>query len=185
MSKNNLEQLAAAQKANAEVMMALARSAFKGMEQLTALNLSATRDFFNEGVANAQQLLKAKDPQELAQLNASLARPNVEKMVEYSRNVAELVTAMQKDITSVMESQYSSFTQNASTAFGAGKAPVGNDVFAAAMNSMLQASTKAYDNMTQMARQMADLADTNLKTTASSATAKAAATTAVASRKKA
>ena len=36
MSTNNLEQLAAAQKANAEVMMALVRTAFNGMEQLAA-----------------------------------------------------------------------------------------------------------------------------------------------------
>ena len=39
----NLEQLAAAQKANAEVMMALPCTAFNGVEQLTALNMAASR----------------------------------------------------------------------------------------------------------------------------------------------
>jgi len=66
MSTNNLEQLAAAQKANAEVMMALVRTAFNGMEQLAALNLAASRELFNTSVANTQQLLTIKDPQELA-----------------------------------------------------------------------------------------------------------------------
>ena len=42
MTKPNMEQLAAAQKANAEVMMALLRTAFNGVERLTALNMAAT-----------------------------------------------------------------------------------------------------------------------------------------------
>lgn len=176
MSNINLEQLANTQKANAEVMMALVRSAFNGMEQLAALNLAATREFFNASVANTQQLMSAKDPQELSKLNSAIAQPNVEKMTEYSRRVYDLVTSMQKDITEVMESQYSNFTKTASSAIEktTASAPVGGDVFGAAMKQMLQASTKAYDNMTQMAKQMTDIAEANVKTT-TSATSKAAA----------
>lgn len=176
MSNINLEQLANTQKANAEVMMALVRSAFNGMEQLAALNLAATREFFNASVANTQQLMSAKDAQELSKLNSAIAQPNVEKMTEYSRRVYDLVTSMQKDITEVMESQYSNFTKTASSAIEktTANAPVGGDVFGAAMKQMLQASTKAYDNMTQMAKQMTDIAEANVKTT-TSATSKAAA----------
>ena len=179
MSNINLEQLAQSQKANAEVMMALVRSAFNGMEQLAALNLAASRDFFNASVANTQQLMSAKDAKELASLNSTLAQPNVEKLVDYARSVSDLAASMQKEITSVMEAQYSSFAKNASSAIqkGTASAPVGGDVFGAAMQQMLQASTKAYENMTQMAKQMTDIADANVKA-ASSATAKAAATTA-------
>ena len=43
MSKPNMEQMAAAQKANAEVMTALLRTAFNGVERLTALNMAASR----------------------------------------------------------------------------------------------------------------------------------------------
>ncbi len=172
MSNNNLEQLATAQKANAEVMMALVRSAFSGMEKLAALNLAATRDIFNASVASAQQLSNLKDPQELVKANASLAQPNVQKMMEYSRNVYDLVAGMQKEITSVMEAQYSSFNRNASTAIekSTANAPVGGDVFAAAMKQMLQASNKTYDSMTMMAKQMAEIAEANIKATTSAAT---------------
>ncbi len=178
MSNLNLEQLANSQKASAEVMMTLVRSAFNGMEQLAALNLAATRELFNASVANTQQLLSVKDPKELGKLSSELAKPNVEKMTEYSRRVADLVTSMQKEITSVMEAQYSSFTKNASSAIEktTATAPVGGDIFGAAMKQMLEASTKAYDNMTQMAKQMTDIADANVKSV-SSATAKAAAAT--------
>jgi phasin family protein len=185
MSNINLEQLAQSQKANAEVMMTLVRSAFNGMEQLAALNLAASRDFFNASVANTQQLMSVKDPKELAKINSALAQPNVNKMVDYARSVSDLAASMQKEITSVMEAQYSTFTKNASSAIDktSASAPVGGDVFSAAMKQMLQASTKAYENMSQMAKQMTDIADANVKA-ASSATTKAASATAAAAKKK-
>lgn len=178
MSNNNLEQLANSQKANAEVMMALVRSAFNGMEKLAALNLAASRDFFNASVANTQQLMNVKDPKELAKINSALTQPGAEKMMEYAKSISDLAASMQKEITSVMEAQYSTFAKTASSAIEktTASAPVGGDVFGAAMKQMLQASTKAYDNMTQMAKQMTDIADANAKT-ATSATAKAAAAT--------
>lgn len=179
MSTNNLEQLTAAQKANAEVMMALVNTAFSGMEQLTALNLAASRDLFHTSVAHTQQLLSIKDPKELAKAGSALTQPSVEKVMEYSRGVYDLAARIQKEITSVMETQYSGFTRNASSAIekASSSTPVGGDVFAAAMKQMLQVSTKAYDNMTAMAKQMTDIADANVKA-ASSATTKAAAVTA-------
>ena len=60
MSNNNLDQLAAAQKANAEVMTALMRTAFEGMEKLAALNMAASREFFNASVSSAQQMMAAR-----------------------------------------------------------------------------------------------------------------------------
>lgn len=187
MSNPNFDQLTAAQKANAEVMMTLLRTAFDGVERLTALNMAASREFFNNTVANAQQLLSAKDANAVAKLNAELAQPNVDKLVGYSRSVYDLVTEMQKEITSVMEAQYSSFTKNAASAVEKAKAsaPVGGDVFAATMQSMLGASTKAFDQMTSMAKQLSDIAEANVqaaaKTTKAVAPAKSA--TAAAAKK--
>jgi len=187
MSNPNFEQLTAAQKANAEVMMSLLRTAFDGVERLTALNMAASREFFNNTVANAQQLLSAKDAAAVAKLNSELAQPNVDKLVGYSRSVYDLVTEMQKEITSVMEAQYSSFTKNAASAVEKAKAsaPVGGDVFAATMQSMLGASTKAFDQMTSMAKQLSDIAEANVqaaaKTTKAIAPAKSA--TAAAAKK--
>ncbi len=187
MSNPNFEQLTAAQKANAEVMMTLLRTAIDGVERLTALNMAASREFFNNTVANAQQLLSAKDANAVAKLNAELAQPNVDKLVGYSRSVYDLVTEMQKEITSVMEAQYSSFTKNAASAVEKAKAsaPVGGDVFAATMQSMLGASTKAFDQMTSMAKQLSDIAEANVqaaaKTTKAVAPAKSA--TAAAAKK--
>ena len=43
MSNPSIEQLAAAQKANSEVLLALLRASFNGVERLTALNIAASR----------------------------------------------------------------------------------------------------------------------------------------------
>ena len=190
MNKPNMEQLAAAQKANAEVMSALLRTAFNGVERLTALNMAASREFFNNTVSNAQHLLSAKDPSEAAKLGSDLAKPNADKWVDYSRSVYELVAGMQKELTSVMESQYGSFTKNASSAVekATASAPVGGDVFAATMKSMLNASTKAFDNMTAMAKQLSDIAEANMAAASNltgKATGKAVSATAAAAKKSA
>jgi hypothetical protein len=68
MSTIDLEQLAQSQKANAQVMMTLARTAFHGLEQLSALNLAASRELFNTSATGAQQLLGVKDPKALGTL---------------------------------------------------------------------------------------------------------------------
>lgn len=185
MSNPNIEQLTAAQKANAEVMMALMRTAFNGVERLTALNMAASREFFNNTVANAQQLLSAKDANTVAKLNSELAQPNVDKLMSYSRSVYDLVSEMQKEITGVMEAQYSTFTKTAETAVEKAKAsaPVGGDVFAATMQSMLGASTKAFDQMTSMAKQLSDIAEANLQAASNvAAPAKKSATAAAAKK---
>ncbi|MGE5384358.1 MAG: phasin family protein [Betaproteobacteria bacterium] len=181
---SNFEQLTAAQKASAEVMMALVRTAFGGVERLTTLNIAASRELVNNVIANAQQVLSIKDPSELTKINTSLAQPNMDKWIEYSRSLYDLTSQMQKEVTSVMEAQYNSFTKNASSAIQKTTAstPVGGDVFAAAMNSMLTASTKAFDNMTNMAKQLSNIAEANVQA-ASNATAKAVTATAAAAKK--
>ena len=50
MANPNFDQMTAAQKANAEVMMALMRTSFEGMQRLAELNMAATREFFNNTV---------------------------------------------------------------------------------------------------------------------------------------
>jgi len=184
MSNPGLDQLAAAQKANAEVLLALVRTAFNGVERLAALNIAASRDFFNNSVANTQQLLGAKDPNDVAKLNTELAKPNLDKWMEYSRSVYDLAAQVQKELTSVVEAQYSSFAKNASSAVekASAGAPVGGDVFAVAMRSMLDASTKAFDNMTAVTKQFTDIAEANMQA-ASSATGKAMSATSAAARK--
>lgn len=185
MSNPNIEQLAAAQKANAEVMTTLLRAAFNGMERLAALNMAASRDFFNTAVTNTQQLLAVKDPSELSKLNANLAQPGLEKWMDYSRNVYDLVTSVQKEVTSVVEGQYQTFSKTAAASLDKTKSAPGGDIFAAAMKSVLDASGRAFDQMNAMAKQAAELAETNMQVAANTTSqATSAVTKAAAAAKK-
>lgn len=175
----NFEQVAAAQKANAEVVMALVRASFEGMQRLAELNMNATREFFNQSLGNANTLMAAKDAKDLAAINQQLAKPNMDQMMAYSRQVYDLVAQMQKDVTQVVESQYAQFQKEANSAIDKTKsvAPVGGDVFAATMKAMLDQSAKAFEGFNAMTRQMTEMADANMKAagTAAGAATRAAA----------
>ena len=101
----NLEQFAAANKANVESLLTLANTVFASAERLAALNLNTARSVLEDGVANAKALLSAKDVQELLAVQSSFAQPGVEKAVAYSRSVYELATAQQAEATRLLESQ--------------------------------------------------------------------------------
>ncbi|HJV93878.1 MAG TPA: phasin family protein, partial [Azonexus sp.] len=60
--------------------------------------------------------------------------------------------------------------------------PVGGDVFAATMQSMLGASTKAFDQMNSMAKQLSDIAEANMQV-ATKASAPVKSATAAAAKK--
>ncbi len=175
MSTIDLEQLAQSQKASAQVLLTLARTAFHGLEQLSALNLAASRELFNTGTTGTQQLLGVRDPQQLKDVAASLARPNVDKLMEYSRSLYDLSANLQREVTSVLEEQYSNIRHNAAGLIEkTGATPIAGDVFGAAVKQLLNASNTAFENMSQMAKQVTDIVDTNVKA-ASNATAQATA----------
>jgi phasin family protein len=180
----NFEQVAAAQKANAEVVVALMRTSFEGLQRLAELNMAATRELFNNTVANANTLLAAKDVNDVSAINQQLAKPGVDKMMDYSRKVYDLVAQMQKDVTTVMETQYSQFQKEANSAISKTKsAPVGGDVFAAAMKTMLDQTNKAFEGMNAVARQMSELAESNLQTAVKAAPKAAGSATKAAAKK--
>jgi phasin family protein len=170
----NFEQLVATQKANSEILMSLMRTAFEGVQRVADLNMAATRELFDTTINNANSLMAAKDINEAARINQSLAQPSLEKLVDYNRRLYDLMTQMQKEMTGIVESQYSAFAKNAAGAIDKtkGAAPVGGEVFAAAMNSMLDATNKIFEQMSAAARQMSEVADANVQA-ATSATAKA------------
>ncbi len=165
MNTTKSEQIAAAQKANAEAMLALMRSTLDNIEKLANLNLSAMRESLQAGAENAATLLEAKDSKQALAVQSGMAEPGLERTRAYYHNLYELVLTMQKDITNVMESHYKSLSENAESAIEETKSkmPAGGDVFATAMKSMLQASSQAFDRMNFMAQQMAQITDSNIK----------------------
>ena len=169
------ENLASANKAAVESFLTLANTAFASAERLAALNLNTARSFLEDGMANAKALLGAKDVQQLVALQTTLAQPAVEKFVSYSRNVYEIATQTQEEISKIVESQFAEVNKNVASALdrAAKNAPAGSDVAVAAVKSAIAAANSAYDNMSKAAKQVAEIAEANMAA-ATSATVKAA-----------
>lgn len=168
------EQLASANKANVEILLSLANTAFASAERLAALNLNTARAMLEDSVSSAKALLAVKDVQQLMAMQSTLAQPAVEKAVAYSRSAYEIATQTQEELTRVIESQVSEINRNVADALdkAAKNAPAGSDVAVAAVKSAIAAANSAYDSMSKAARQVAEMSQANIAA-ATDATVKA------------
>ena len=168
------EQFAAANKATVDSLLSLANSALASAERIAALNLNTARSLVEDSVSSAKALMGAKDVQEALSIQASLAQPNVEKAVAYSRSVYEISAQTQEELSKMVEAQFGDFQKTVSGLLdkAAKSAPAGSDVAVAAVKSAIAAANSAYDSVTKAAKQVAEIAEANVAA-ATSATVKA------------
>lgn len=186
------EQFAAANKATVDSLLSLANTALASAERVAALNLHTARALIEDGMSNTKALLGAKDVQEAMSVQASLAQPNVEKAVAYSRSVYEISAQTQEEISKIVESQFTEFNKSVATLLdkAAKSAPAGSDVAVAAVKSAIAAANSAFDSMNKAAKQVAEIAEanvaaaTNATVQAVGATANTAAAAAASAKKK-
>ncbi len=178
------EQFATANKAAVDSMLSLANTALASAERIAALNLNTARSVLEDSVSGAKAIMAAKDAQEAMTIQASLAQPNVEKAVAYSRSMYEISAQTQEEVTKMLESQFGDFQkQIAGLLDKASKsAPAGSDVAVAAVKSAIAAATSAFDNMNKAAKQVAEIAEANVAA-ATNATVKAVSSTAGSKKK--
>ena len=103
------EQFATANKAAVDSMLSLANTALASAERIAALNLNTARSVLEDSVSGAKAIMGAKDAQEAITIQASLAQPNVEKAVAYSRSVYEISAQTQEEVTKMLEAQFGDF----------------------------------------------------------------------------
>jgi len=170
----NPEQFAAANKAAVDSLLSVANTALASAERIASLNLETARSVLEDSVSNAKALMGAKDPQEALSIQASLAQPSVEKAVAYSKSVYEISTETQEQLVKMVEAQFGDFQKNVASMLekAAKSAPAGSDVAVAAVQSAIAAANSAFDNMRKTAKQVTEMAQTNMAA-ATSATAKA------------
>ena len=88
-----VDQIAASQKAQFDVLFGLTDKAFQGVEKMVELNLAASKAALNESAQHAHALLSVKDAQELVALQTAAVQPLAEKAAAYSRHVYDITTA--------------------------------------------------------------------------------------------
>lgn len=158
------EQIQAANKANVETFLAVANAQFAAMEKLATLNASVMKTAFEESIANTRALLGAKDVQEFVSLQSAFAQPAIEKAIAYSKNVYEVATDANAELSKVAERRVAEWNENFVSLLDkvSKNAPAGSDVAVAAVKSMLAAANSAYDNLTKVTKQATEIAEANV-----------------------
>jgi len=157
------EQVIASNKAGVEALLGLANTQFAAFERISALTFKATKSAFEDSMAHTKALLAAKDVQDVVNLNAAVAQPAIEKAISYSRNLYDVASQSQGEVTKLVETQAGEFNKSFVTLLDklAKNAPAGSDVAVAAVKSALAAANTAYDSVSKAARQATEIAEAN------------------------
>jgi phasin family protein len=166
MSMQNVqEQLSELNRGNVETTLRFAKIYMSSAEKLLKLQLDAAKTALDENARNAKALMEAKDPQQALALRTKLAEASMESAMSFSRNVYEVASQTQQEITSLLEERLAEFNKSVAGSVdkAAKNAPAGADVAVAALKSTVAATTAAVDSMTKAAKQVAEFAEASMR----------------------
>ncbi len=181
-----VDQIAASQKAQFDVLFGLTDKAFRGVEKIIELNLAASKAALNESAQHAHALLSVKDAQELVALQTAAVQPLAEKAAAYSRHVYDITTTTSAEFTKAFEQQASQ-AQQAVVGYvdsATKNAPAGTEPVMALFKSSLAASNNAMDSVQKVVKQATEAAQANLQALTTSAVSTAVGAAKTASRKR-
>ncbi|MFZ6760940.1 phasin family protein [Undibacterium sp. Ji50W] len=177
------EQFSAATKANFDAQLALITTltskAFEGVEKFVELNLNAAKSSLEESTAATKQLLAAKDPQEFFNLSAAQAQPTAEKVLAYSRHLANIASSAQAEFTHAAEVQIAETNRKVLALIDevSKNAPAGSEQFVSFFKTSIDNANASYDHLTKTTKQAVEALEANLNnavSTISQTTTKAA-----------
>lgn len=157
------DKLASTNKAGIDAMISLAYTQFAAFERLAALNINTAKSNFEDAAEHLKAVLDAKDPQELVRLNTAFAQPSIEKAISYTKSVYDLAQQTTAQVSKLAESNAAELNKTMTGVLEnlAKNAPAGSDVAVNAMKSALSAANTAYDSMSRVAQQAAEVVEGN------------------------
>ncbi|GGW99731.1 hypothetical protein GCM10007242_00580 [Pigmentiphaga litoralis] len=173
------ERALASQKALFDAFLVANNTAFAGFEKLVDLHVKVAKATLDEMSIKAQEAFELKDGQEAMAFTASLAQPNAEKALAYSKHVYDIMAGVQSEFAKLSEAQVAAQQQQMIDVVDqmSKSAPAGSESAIAMIKSSLATATSAYDSVSKAAKQAAEVAESNM-TAATNATFKAASDTA-------
>jgi phasin family protein len=143
---------------------ALSGKAFESMEQLVELNSAAAKAALEESGANFQQLLAARDAQEMLALSVSQAQPTAEKLMAYGRQLASIASNAQAEFAKTAEEQISETNRKAVTLVEeiSKSAPPGSENVISLMKSTIGNTNAGYEQFSKTVKQATEALETNL-----------------------
>lgn len=157
-----------------EAAFRVAQITLDSAERFAKLSLELSKQTLEENVKLARELGSVKDPQEALSRVNKLAAQNLEQAVANSRNVYDIVSQTQTELSKVAESNIADLNKtligNVETLTK--NAPAGSEAAVNALKSGLAASAAAFSTLSKAGQQVAEFADSSVKA-ATSATADA------------
>ena len=163
------EQLVALNKAYLEAALRFTGVALDGAERLLEVQLKTAKAALADGLQNARAITNVRDFEQLSALKDTVVQPSFEKATAYAKEVYDVATETQADLTKVVEQQFSEFQKQVVAAVDqlVKSAPAGSEVGIAAMQSTLAAVNSGFDNLTKVAKQFGEVTQNNIEVVAS------------------
>lgn len=156
------------QKAALNNLLAVQGQLFQGFEKLVDLNVNTLRDSFQRAAERSQQVVSVKDARDVVELSQSVVQPGAEQALQYGKNVYDIVSELQVNLSRLAESQIAQGQQQISEAIDqlVKNAPTGSESAMALLKSSFASASNAAETVVKAARQAADVAESNLQAAA-------------------
>lgn len=173
MSFFDTEKLYSTQKANLDLLQQISSKVFEGVEQLSQLQLKALRASTDESFDSVRNLLSVRDPQSFADVQASFTQPaaQAERLLEFNRQVYELISGTQSEIAKLTERQVEAGAKQVQELVEeiSKNAPAGAEPVVAVLKSALESAGSVYESAQKAAKQAAEIAETGIASAATAA----------------
>jgi phasin protein len=148
----------AAFKFDANAFMTLSNIAFSSLKRFTALNLSATRAFFEGGIATYVSMPPNKDIKERQNLWGTTSETATNNAIEYFHHVQKIAAETQSEVAKVMTSLFSPNGEALNKSLDSFKSS------AHQMSATMETNSKAAgDAMEASSKAVGDVAESNAK----------------------
>ena len=173
MTLFNSEDLQKAQKAQLELLQQISGKIFESVEQLTQLQFKNLRATSGDQFESLTAQLSVTDPKDFSKLQASLTQPNAqaERLMEFNREVYELISSTHAEIAKLAESQASATAQQTQEMLESltKNAPAGAEPAVALFKSALESVGTTYESVQKAAQQASKMAEEGIASAASAA----------------
>jgi phasin family protein len=156
------DQFSNATKASIDAQIAamndFANKTLHSMAELVELNIATAKASLEHSSAAAQQILSAKDPQEILTLTSSQAQPNAEKVIAYGRHVASIATRAQAEFTKVTEARISETSRQVNKLIDdlSKAAPAGTENAVSMLKAGVANANATYEQIVKVGKQAAE-----------------------------
>ncbi len=153
------EQLSKATKetfdAQLAAMTTLTTKALHSVAELVELNIATAKESLAHTQAAAQQMLNAKDAQDIVNLSSAQAQPGAEKALAYARHAAAIVAKAQAEFTKSTEARIGESAKHINKLIDelSKAAPAGSEQAIALLKSSVANANAAVEQMVKGSKQ--------------------------------